>query len=321
MKPELLTTDLTTANRAESLRRRLEDLEDAYGPAIRKAKRTPGCTDIAINEDGSIWVTIGGTTAPTGEFLSDHAARRIVNLVSDIDNHPIEKAALSANLPSGERFAALLPPTVQGIVISIRLPPGRIYTLDEYVAAEMMTEDQADTLRRAVSERRNILIVGGTGAGKSTLANALLAEPDFKSSRTCIVQDQDELKCSGPNVVRAFTGPMTARELVREFLRHNPDRIVIGEIRDGATALEWIGASNTGHPGGLSTAHANSATHGLSRISRLIGQVAVNVPHADIVEAVELVAFIRKEKDGKRRLVEIVRPVRHDGERYLTEPA
>ena len=92
--PDTLSADLTTADRAESLRRRLEDLEDAYGRAIRKARRTPGCTDIAVNEDGSIWTTVGGTTAPTGESLSDHAARRIVNLVSDIDNHPIEKAAL-----------------------------------------------------------------------------------------------------------------------------------------------------------------------------------------------------------------------------------
>jgi Flp pilus assembly CpaF family ATPase len=241
MRPDLMTADapgtpgadLTTANRAESLRRRLEDLEDAYGPAIRKARQTPGCTDIAVNEDGSIWTTVGGTTAPTGESLTDHAARRIVNLVSDIDNHPIEKAALSANLPTGERFAALLPPTVRRIIFSIRLPPDRVFTLEDYVASGIMIGSQADTLRRAVSERRNILIVGGTGAGKSTLANALLAEPDFQASRTCIIQDQDELKCSGPNVVRAFTGAMTARELVREFLRHNPDRIVIGEIRDG----------------------------------------------------------------------------------------
>lgn len=310
--------DLTTANREESLRRKLEDLEDAYGPVIRVLRRDPRCTDIALNEDGGIWATVAGE--PTNEgFLSETAARRIVNIVSDIDQHPIDKAALSANLPTGERFAALLPPTVKRIVFSIRLPPKKVFTLEHYVEAGIMTAGQADTLRRAVSERKNILIVGGTGAGKSTLANALLAEPEFQNSRTCIIQDQDELKCSGPNVVRAFTGPMTARDLVREFLRHNPDRIVIGEIRDGATALEWIGASNTGHPGGLSTAHANSAAHGLSRISRLIGNVAVNVPHADIVEAVEVVAFIRKQKDGTRKLVEIVRPVDHDGKRYVTE--
>jgi Flp pilus assembly CpaF family ATPase len=296
-------------------------LEDAYGPTIRKAKTTPGCTDIAVNEDGQIWSTIGGQDIPTGDFLSDHAAKRIVNLVSDIDNHPIEKAALSANLPTGERFAALLPPTVRRITISIRLPPGRVFTLQNYIDANIMTESQADTLRQGVEERRNILVAGGTGAGKTTMGNALLAEEGFRSSRVFIVQDQDELKVSGPNVIRAFTGHMNARELVREALRHKPDRIVIGEIRDGETALEWIGASNTGHPGGLSTVHANSASHGLSRISRLIGQVAVNVPYADIVEAVDLVAFIRRERDGSRRLVEIVRPTKHDGERYLTDPA
>ena len=310
-----------TPERGESLRRKLADLEDAYGPVIRQARKTPGCTDIAVNEDGRIWTTTGGAAAPAGSGLTEHAARRIVNLVSDIDQHPIEKAALSANLPTGERFAALLPPTVRRVTFSIRLPPGRIFTLDDYVTAAIMTADQAATLRRSVEARRNVLVAGGTGAGKTTLANALLAEPGFVASRTCILQDQDELRCSGPNVVRAFTGPMTARELAREFLRHNPDRIVIGEIRDGQTALEWITASNTGHPGGLSTVHANSAAHALSRLARLIGQVAVNVPYGDIVEAVELIAFMRKEKNGTRRLTEIVRPLSWENEKFITLPA
>lgn len=309
-----------TPDRQESMQRWLEDLEDAYGPAIRKARSTPGCTDIAVNEDGAIWATIGGETQPMDGAMTDHAARRIVNLVSHIDGRPIEKAALSANLPTGERFAALLPPTVRRITISIRLPPSRVFTLDEYVAAGMMTEAQASTLRQGVEDRKNILVVGGTGAGKTTLGNALLAEPGFKSSRTCIIQDQDELKCSGPNVVRAFTGEMTPRELVREFLRHNPDRIVIGEIRDGHAADEWIGASNTGHPGGLSTAHADSAAKGLARVAGLIGKIAVNVPYGDIVEAIGMVAFIRKEKDGRRRLIEIVKPTGWDGQKFLTEP-
>lgn len=308
-------------DREEGLRRRLEDLEDAYGPTIRAARDNPDCTDIAVNEDGAIWLTLKGKSVMTSEILSENAARRIVNIVSDIDGRPIEKAALNANLPTGERFAALLPPSVKRIVFSIRLPPRRIFTLDDYVKAGIMTERQSDILRLAVADRKNILVVGGTGAGKSTLGNALLAEQDFQASRTCIIQDQDELKCSGPNVLRAFTGPMTAKELVREFLRQHPDRIVIGEIRDGETALEWIGASNTGHPGGLSTAHANSAAHGLTRVSRLIGQVAVNVSHAEIAEAVEIVAFIKKQKNGTRRLEEIVRPTGYCGERYLTEPA
>lgn len=313
--------DGMTDNRREAQARLLADLEDAYGPAIRDARRMPGCTDIAVNEDGAIWTTIGGCAVRTGESLSQHAARRMVNIVADIDGQTVEKAALSANLPTGERFAALLPPTVRGVVISIRMPPGRIFTLADYVDAGIMTRPQADALARAVAERKNILIVGSTGSGKTTLANALLAEAGFAASRVCIIQDQDELRCSGPNVVRAFTGPMAARDLVREFLRHSPDRIVIGEIRDGATALEWVGASNTGHPGGLSTVHANSAAHGIARIARLIGQVVTNIPHADIVEAVDLVAFIRKEPGGKRRLVEMVEPAGAAGERGAPSPS
>jgi type IV secretion system protein VirB11 len=305
----------------ESLKRLLEDLEDAYGETIQKARRNPECSDIAVNEDGEIWLTVSGRSIGTGRKLSENAARRIVSLVSDIDGRPVEKSALNANLPTGERFAALLPPTVSRIIFSIRLPPKKVFTLEDYVCAGIMTERQAALLAQSVAERLNILIVGGTGSGKSTLANALLAEDGFKRSRVCIIQDQDELRCSGANVVRAFTGVLSARDLVREFLRHNPDRIVIGEIRDGHAADEWIGASNTGHPGGLSTAHANSATEGLARIATLIGKVVENVPYTDIGQAVNVVAFIQG-KGGARRLVEIVRPVGYDRERhrFLVEP-
>jgi len=308
-------TDLGAANAQESLRRKLEDLNDAYGPTIRRARETKGCTDIAVNEDGQIWATIDGEARPMGAALSDHAASRIVRVVSDIDNQPIAKASLNANLPTGERFAALLPPSVSRITISIRLPPTRIYTLSDYVAAGIMTEAQAEVLKRAVIERKNILVVGGTGAGKTTLANALLAEDAFRSSRTCIAQDQRELQCSGTNVVRAVTGAMTTRELVREFLRHNPDRIVVGEIRDGHTAEEWIGACNTGHPGGLSTTHANSAELGLLRIASLIGKVTVNVDHNEIAEAIDIVVFIAYE-NGRRRVAEIVAPRGYDGRKF-----
>jgi type IV secretion system protein VirB11 len=319
MQPKITSvTNLIAINDEESLRRKLEDLEDAYGEAIRNAKRDFDCTDINVNDDGMIWATVGGVSAPTGVILPEHAAKRIVMIVSDIDGQPITKASLNANLPTGERFAAFLPPLVSRITISIRLPPRRIYTLEEYVAAGRMTQAQAKILSDAVRDRKNILVVGSTGAGKTTLANALLAEAAFTSSRTCIVQDQRELQLSGTNVVSVVTGVMTTREVIREFLRHNPDRIIVGEIRDGHAAEEWIGACNTGHPGGLSTIHANSAQLGLRRIASLIGKVTVNVDHYEIAEAVDVVVFITKE-GGHRRVVEIVRPTGYDGKKYLTE--
>jgi type IV secretion system protein VirB11 len=310
-----------TPDREESIRRKLEDLEDAYGSAIRRAKTTEGCTDFYVNEDGSIWTKINGVQAPTGEFLTAHAARRICNLVSDIDGNPIENATLNANLPTGERFAAFLPPLVKGISFSVRLPPSRIYTLEEYVSAGIMTEQQADKLRQAVEARKNILVAGGTNAGKTTLANALLAETAFTQSRTCIAQDQNELQCRGRNVVRVFTKTKHIGAIIREFLRHDPSRIVVGEIRDGYAAGEWVEGCNTGHPGGLSTTHANSAEKGLTRIASLIGKIVVNVDHTEIASAIELVAFIREEKDGKRRLAEIAIPTGWDGRKFLTEPA
>src|SRR5690349_5580741 len=191
--------DHATPDRQESLHRLLADLEDAYGPAIREARRTPGCTDIAVNEDGVIWTTIGGCSVRTGEVLSQHAARRIVSIVADADGQTVEKAALSANLPTGERFAALLPPTVRGVVLSIRRPPGRIFTLADYVEAGIMDGAQADVLAQAVTDRKNILIAGGTGSGTTTLANALLAELGFAASLGCILEGQDGLRRSGPN--------------------------------------------------------------------------------------------------------------------------
>lgn len=305
-------------DRGESLARRLEDLEDAYGETIRFARQQEDCSDIAVNEDGFIWVTVQGEAVNTGHGMSENALRRIVNIVADIDGRPIEKASLNANLPTGERFAALLPPTVKRITISIRIPPRRIYTLDEYHDAGIITSPMRNRLRKAVEGRENILVAGGTGAGKTTLANALLAEEGFVGSRTCIIQDQDELKCSGLNVVRAFTGAMDARELVKEFLRHNPDRIVVGELREGGTADEWIGACNTGHPGGLSTIHANSAQEALTRTATLIGKVVKNVPYLDIAQAIDLVVYI-KGKGKNRRVQGLIKPTDWDGKRFDIE--
>src|SRR5690606_6554423 len=126
-------------------------------------------------------------------------------------------------------------------------------------------------------ERRNLLISGGAGSGKTTLANALLAEPAFAGDRVFLIEDTPELQCSAwdavPVLTRRHPLPIGVADLVRDALRMRPDRIVVGEIRDGAAALETLKAWNTGHPGGLATIHANSAGEAIDRLEDLVAEV------------------------------------------------
>jgi type IV secretion system protein VirB11 len=193
----------------------------------------------------------------------------------------------------------------------IRKRPGVVWTLDHYVETGVMTAAQADGLRRAAAERRNLLISGGTGSGKTTLANAVLAEPAFAGDRVFLIEDTPELQCSAWDLVPALTRrtprPIGVVDLVRDALRMRPDRIVVGEMRDGAAALETLKAWNTGHPGGLSTIHANSAGEVLHRLEDLIAEVSARPPRRAIAQAVGLIAHIRRAPEGRRleALVEV----------------
>lgn len=174
-----------------------------------------------------------------------------------------------------------------------------------------MTPMQAETLRSAVTERRNLLISGGTGSGKTTLANALLAEPAFANDRVFLIEDTPELQCSAwdlvPTLTRRHPIAIGVVDLVRDALRMRPDRIVVGEMREGAAALEALKAWNTGHPGGLSTIHANSAKEALFRIEDMVAEVGAAIPRRLIVESIGVIAHIRRTPDG-RRLDEVIRP-------------
>jgi type IV secretion system protein VirB11 len=169
-----------------------------------------------------------------------------------------------------------------------------------------------------VAERRNILISGGTGSGKTTLANAILAEPAFAADRVFLIEDTPELQCAAWDVVPALTRRhpkvIGVVDLVRDALRMRPDRIVIGEMREGAAALETLKAWNTGHPGGLSTLHANSAQEALSRLEDLILEVTAQVPRRAIGQAVDVIVHI--ERDRAARAVRTVLAVETYGEGY-----
>lgn len=288
--------------------RRLEALRHALGPAVLGALVDPAVVEIMANPDGRVVIDrVGSGRADSGERLSVESRERAVRFIADYVGESVtrEHPRLSGVLPdTGERFQGFLPPVTPGPAFAIRKRPSVIFTLTDYVRDGIVTEPQAATLRTAAAERRNLLISGGTGSGKTTLANAVLAEPAFANDRVFLIEDTPELQCSAWDVVPALTRrsphPIGVVDLVRDALRMRPDRIVIGEMREGSAALETLKAWNTGHPGGLSTIHANSAAEALDRLEDLTAEVTAEPPRRAIGQAVDLVAHIRRTKEGRR---------------------
>lgn len=288
--------------------RKLEALRHALGPTVLSALEEPAVVEIMANPDGRLILDrVGVGRSDTGFVLSSEARDRAIRLIADYAGEMVtrDNPRLSGVLPgTGERFQGVLPPIASAPAFSIRKRPRAVWGLDDYVREGMMSAAQADALRVAAIRRHNILISGGTGSGKTTLANAILAEPAFADDRVFLIEDTPELQCSAWDVVAVVTRrqPMAigVADLVRDALRMRPDRIVIGEMRDGAAALETLKSWNTGHPGGLSTVHANSATEALRRMEDLIGEVASQVPQRMIGDAVDCVVHIRRTAAGRR---------------------
>ena len=217
-----------------------------------------------------------------------------------------ERPVVSAELPeSGERFEGLLPPVAPAPCFAIRKPAKVLYRLSDYVDAQIMTGPMAETLRDAVRTAKNLVVVGGTSSGKTTLVNALLADVAESGDRIILIEDTRELHCAAEDCVSLRTKPGVAAlgDLVRSTLRLRPDRIIVGEVR-GAEALDMLKAWNTGHPGGITTLHANSAVSGLYRLEQLIQEAVVTVPRRLIADAIDIVVFLKGR--GSARRVETV---------------
>lgn len=290
-----------TAPSTQSSERRRAMLRTAMGPAIEAALSDPRVVEVMVNPDGALRVDILGEGRVDTDMRLDPAqVERIIRLVAAHARGEVhaDKPIVSAELPphgdgAGERFEGLLPPVATAPCFSIRKPASRIYTLIDYVADGIMSADAALLLSLAVVDRRNILVVGGTSSGKTTLANALLAEMAHLDERVILIEDTRELQCAAPDVValRTRAGSVTMADLVRSTLRLRPDRIIVGEVR-GPEALDMLKAWNTGHPGGIATVHANSALSALYRIEQLVQEAVVTVPRRLIAEAIDIIVFI-----------------------------
>lgn len=277
-------------------------LHTAMGEGLAQALTDPRVREIMVNPDGSVRLDLAGEgRIDTGVIMPAVDIERVIRLVASHIRAEVhaDSPIVSAELPgtgdgvSGERFEGLLPPVVAGPCFSIRKSAHRLYGLGDYVADQIMTSQQARMLRQAISDRRNILVAGGTSSGKTTLTNALLAEVAERDERVILIEDTRELKCAAKDVVALRTRPgfVNLADLVRSTLRLRPDRIIVGEVR-GAEALDMLKAWNTGHPGGIATLHANSARGALYRLEQLVQEAVVHVPRPMIAEAIDLIVFI-----------------------------
>lgn len=301
----------TEPDRIEVQERGTRMLRSALGDAIAGWLGDPSVIEIMLNPDGRLWIDrlcIG--MSDSGLSLAAADGERIIRVVAHHVGASVHAASprVSAELPGGgERFEGLLPPVVAAPAFAIRKPAAALFRLADYVDAGIIGIDEAAILRSAVLARRNILVAGGTGTGKTTLVNALLAEIAETGDRIVLIEDMRELQCTAPNCValRTKDGVASLADLVRSSLRLRPDRIPIGEVR-GAEALDLLKAWGTGHPGGVGTIHAGSAIGALRRMEQLIQEAVVAVPRALLAETIDLVAVLVRDGTG-RRLADLAR--------------
>lgn len=270
-------------------------------------------TEVMSNSDGNSFVESGGrliSISKRWSVMDTNALMRL--LAAHYDRVVNEKTpVLEARLPwsRGGRFEGLVPPVVSQPCFSIRFPPSESMSLDDLSDSNTLTVSQASYLEEAVSKRKNIVVSGGTGSGKTTIANALLATID--DGRVLVLEDNPEIRLRNKNTDYYQTSEnFSLRDAVRVCMRMRPDRIVVGELRDGGAALDTLKAWSTGHPGGISTIHAGGARGVFNRLMSLMGEVVVS-PSGDLVkEAVDVRVHVQKEADEdgiiRRRVTEII---------------
>jgi type IV secretion system protein VirB11 len=281
-------------------------LAKALGAGVSDALDAPDVVEALVNADGRLWLDRVGKGLELTPHTIAHADREAaIRLLAHAAGERVgdDRPMLAATLPgNGARVQAMLSPLVDAPILSIRKRPSVVFTLAEYVVSGVATDAQAASLAAAVAGRRNIIVAGGTGSGKTTLLNALLAEPGFAEARLVVLEDTAELQISAANAVKLLTKrthpEVTLRHLVQASLRLRPDRIVVGEVRDGA-ALEVLKAWNTGHPGGLLTLHANSAEDAITRLEDLCIEAGLTSPERVIASSVDMIVFMARTPLGR----------------------
>lgn len=314
--------------------RLLEKMEREFGPIVMGALKDPKVIEILLNDDGTLWVDVLGEGMKAVGTMQSSDADNAIRSVAGVLNMQAtrETPIVEGELPlDGSRFEGIIAPVVERPVFSIRKKAIQIFTLDDYVKSKIMTAAQCDIIKSNIAQRRNILVVGATGSGKTTLSNAVLehiASTD-ENTRIAILEDTRELQCKAPNIFSLrVSHPRTKHDLgvdmtmlLRTCMRMRPDRIVVGEVRDVA-ALALVKAWNTGHPGGVATVHSDSARRGLTRMEQLImeADIPLMLIRQVLAETVNCIVSIQRNKVS-RHVEEIatVKGLMPGGEDYELE--
>jgi len=307
-------------------------LKQDLGERVLSALTDDAIYEILLNPDGVLWVDGYQGKREYGQ-MSAAAAKNLINTVASVADEVVTYKNPSF---SGElwveinedfklfRFQAFIPPVVTHPAFAIRKRAGRVIPLEDYVNDEIITREQEQIIKEAIEQRKSILVVGGTQSGKTTFCNAVLncIAQIHPHDRVIIIEDTQELKCNVKDSVTMRSSPMkTMNDLIFDSMRIRPDRIIIGEVR-GKEAHSLVKAWNTGHPGGVSTIHANSAQSGLLRLEQLIMEAGVAAVPEAIAEAVNVLVFIQKTNKGKkgRQVTSILKLNGYDKNKgYITE--
>ncbi|OCX72298.1 conjugal transfer protein TrbB [Acidithiobacillus thiooxidans] len=297
--------------------RLIEQMRRILGSEICAVFEDPSAVEIMLNDDGKILVERHGEGITHLNTMPAAKALNLLSLMADYRGVTVsrEKPIVEGAMPDEflrARFAGAIPPLMPMPTFSIRLPARKIYTLEDYRNNKIITGDQCDRIIEAVESRKNILVSGGTSSGKTTLLNAIsdaIASHSGLGQRIVIIEDTREIVCNAPNTVSMLTdadSEIDMTRLLKLTLRYRPDRIFVGEVRDGA-ALALLKAWNTGHPGGLATLHANNPMAALTRLDQLCQEANVPPQPELIREAVDLVIQIQRDPSSPagRRITHI----------------
>ena len=319
-------TPLTMADRVRITQEIADDIL-GYGP-IEPFLRDPDITEVMVNGPHDIWIERSGRLQHVDGRFNDeaHLRRTIEKIVARIGRRIDESSPMcDARLPDGSRVNAVVPPlALDGSLLTIRKFSADPFTADDLVVFGTFSQAVADLLNDCVRGRLNILVSGGTGAGKTTTLNVLSSFIPA-DERIITIEDAAELRLHQDHVLRLESRPPTSRarvevkirDLVRNSLRMRPDRIVVGEIRDAA-ALDMLQAMNTGHDGSISTLHANTPRDALSRLETMVMMSGMDLPVRAIREqvssAVDLIIQQTRLKDGTRRITYVTEVAGMEGD-------